>query len=432
MVRRSVEVVATRGIDRYVELQSIAPETRGFIMRKLLVGLPLLALCACSSEPQLAISESRPIEDLHRRTIGFLTEGVWISNEFDGGRVSDAWQEGADSFVIQLRPENAPVNNSAWYAFKIWSESEQSVQVRLTYEDGTHRYWPEARTNDGPWITMDSTDVQVDTVNNEATLALDVGPDTLWVAGQEMITSSFFESWTEMLAERPYVSRTVAGTSGRGRPMYMLEFGNSDATRHVMIIGRQHPPEATGTMGLLAYVEELASDNELTQEFREHFRVHVIPLVNPDGVDLGHWRHNTGGVDLNRDWEAFNQPETQVVRETFTEILNQPGHELWFAVDFHSTQRDVFYTLDRELETTPVGVTDRWLNHISTQLPDYEVADSPSGVEGPVSKNWFYKTFNAPALIYEVGDQTDRALIREVATTAAQGMMQILLDELDR
>jgi hypothetical protein len=402
-------------------------------MKHRLILLSFLAIGACSTpEPQLAISESRPIEELHRRTIGFLDAGVWISNEFDGGRVSDAWQEGADSFVVQIRPENAPVNNSAWYAFKVWSDVARSIQVRLTYEDGAHRYWPEFRRAGEAWVTMDSSAVQVDTVAHEATVRLDIGADTTWVAGQEMMTSSSFDSWTEVLAEQSYITRKVAGMSARGRPMPMVEFGDPAATRHVMIIGRQHPPEATGTMGLLAFVEELAGSSELAQEFRQNFQTHVIPLVNPDGVDLGHWRHNTGGVDLNRDWEAFNQPETRVVRETFSEILSQPGHELWFAVDFHSTQFDVFYTLERSLETNPPGVTDRWVDHISANLSHYEVNDSPSGVDGPISKNWFYRTFGTTALIYEVGDQTDRALIREVATTAAQGTMEILLDELGR
>jgi hypothetical protein len=32
--------------------------------------------------------------------------------------------------------------------------------------------------------------------------------------------------------------------------------------------------------------------------------------ANPDGVDKGHWRLNDGGVDLNRDWGPFTQPET--------------------------------------------------------------------------------------------------------------------------
>jgi predicted deacylase len=368
---------------------------------------------------------------MHRRTFGFLETGVWISNEFPGGRASDAWRED-DTYVVQLEPENAPVNNSAWYAFKIWSRAPDTVPVRLTYEGGDHRYWPKVRGVDGTWVRMDSSAVSLDRERNEASLRLAIGPDTLWVAGQEMMTSASFEAWTDSLARQDHVTGEVIGRSGRGRPILMAEFGNEDASRHVMVIGRQHPPEATGTMALLAFVEELAGDAPLAREFRSEFRVHVVPLVNPDGVDLGHWRHNTGGVDLNRDWEAFNQPETRVVRDAFSAILAQPGHELWFGVDFHSTQYDVFYTLDRELATDPPDILDPWLDYIGTHLPDYEVNDSPSGLDTPMSRNWFYRAFGAPALIYEVGDQTDRALIREVAETAARGTMAVLLEALHR
>jgi hypothetical protein len=324
------------------------------------------------------------------------------------------------------------VNNSAWYAFKIWSDRPQAVQVTLTYEDGAHRYWPKTRGSGEAWSVMDSASVHVDRRANEATLRLEVSPDTLWVASQEMMTSAFFTAWTDSLAGESHIRKRVAGSSGRGRPLPMVEFGSPDATRHVMIIGRQHPPEATGTMALLAFVGELAGGSPLAQEFREHFQVHVIPLVNPDGVDLGHWRHNTGGVDLNRDWVAFNQPETRVVKGVFTEILEEPAHELWFGVDFHSTQYDVFYTLERSLETDPPGITDKWLDHIATHVPGYEINDSPGGLDTPMSRNWFYSAFGGPALIYEVGDQTDRVLIREVAETAARGTMEILLEEISR
>jgi len=421
-------------------------------MRNRLFPIVLLTLGACTSAPPpgaptppstpsspadpsppvLGISETRPIVDLHRRTIGFLDAGVWISNELEGGRVSDAWQEDDSRFVVHLRPENAPVNNSAWYAFKVWSRDPRTIEVRLSYEDGQHRYWPEVRRAGESWTTLDSAAVRIDPDANEATLSLRVGPDTLWVAGQEMMTSAFFHRWTDSLAAQSHITRRVVGASARGRPVHMVEFGDPGAARHVMVIGRQHPPEATGTMALLSFVEELAGDSPLAQEFRRHFQVHVIPLVNPDGVDLGHWRHNTGGVDLNRDWEAFNQPETRVVRDAFAEILKEPGEAVWFGVDFHSTQYDVFYTLDRTLETDPPGITDKWLDFIATRLPDYEVNDSPSGLGTPMSRNWFYREFGAPALIYEVGDQTDRGLIREVAATAAQGTMQILLEELGR
>ena len=401
-----------------------APGTPGRTAR---TGAPLQSEPA---GPTLAISETRPITDMHRRTFGFSEAGVWISNEFDGGRVNDAWQEGDSRFVVQISPENFPINASAWYAFKVWSRERRSIEVDLVYENGRHRYWPKIRRLDEPWLAIDSAAFHFDRESRTATLKLEVGPDTLWIAGQEMMTSSFFQAWTDSLAEASDITKSIAGTSGRGRPMPMLEFGDPGATRHVMVMGRQHPPEATGTMALLAFVEEMAGESPLAQEFRESFRVHVIPIVNPDGVDLGHWRHNTGGVDLNRDWEAFNQPETRVVRDTYTRILGAPGHELWFGVDFHSTQNDVYYTLDRSLQTDPAGVIDKWLDHLRTELPHYQVNDSPSGLETPMSRNWFYSTFGAPALIYEVGDQTDRELIREVATTAAQGTMQILLEEL--
>jgi hypothetical protein len=65
------------------------------------------------------------------------------------------------------------------------------------------------------------------------------------------------------------------------------------------------------------------------------------------------------------------------------------------------------------------------------ELPHYRVDDAPSGLTTPMSRNWFYREFRAPGLIYEVGDQTDRDLIREVAATAARGTMQILLEELE-
>lgn len=397
--------------------------------------LPFLAACGppppsvSPSPPAGDLTATRPIADVHRRTIGFLNEGVWISNELEGGRVSDAWIEGDSLFAVHLLPENTPINNSAWYAFKLWSRSPREIEVRLSYEGGGHRYWPKVRQGGGPWAPLDSASVRINHQTDQATLRLRVGPDTLWVAGQEMMTSAFFGEWTESLARAPQITRRIISTSPRGRPLYMVELGNPRATKHVMIIGRQHPPEVTGTIALVRFVEELAGSSPLAQAFREGFRVHVVPLVNPDGVDLGHWRHNTGGVDLNRDWVAFNQPETRAVRDALLEILEAPGAELWFAVDFHSTQEDVFYTLERSLETDPPGITDRWLDYIGSHLPHYEVNDSPSGLDTPMSRNWFYREFGAPALIYEVGDETDRELIRDVAATAARGTMEILLEE---
>ncbi len=409
----------------------------------LLTTLSITAACAPATAPSEApvptpedpaytITLDRPIQDVHRRTVGFRDAGVWFSNEFPGGRLNDVWRDGDTLFVGLIRPENAPINNSAWFAFKVWSDGPESVVLRLEYDDGRHRYWPKTRLAGRVWQPLAPEAVRVDTITNTATFLLDVGPDTLWVAGQKLITSAELWSWTDSLATLSHVSSEVIGRSRRGRDIHMLTItDNPRATEQVLLIGRQHPPEVTVTLGMIRFVEEIAGDTPLARRFRQHFQVRAVPLVNPDGVDLGHWRHNTGGVDLNRDWVAFRQPETRAVRDAFLRIREQGLGRVWFAADFHSTWRDVFYTLDRELETEPASFIDRWLDRIDRELPDYHVDDSPSGLASPTSRNWFYREFGAPAVTYEVGDGTDPDLIRAVAATAARAMMELLLDSTD-
>ena len=396
-----------------------------------LVGALLATACGPDfPDDAYTISATRPITDQERGTFAFEALGVTITNDFEGGRFSEAAAEGDSILVLRMEPENAPINNSAWYAFKAWAPTASTLDVRLTYVDGDHRYAPKVRNGNGSeWAELDSAAIRVDAETGDAILRISVGPDTVHVAGQEMRTSAFFDGWIESLAARDDVTRRDFGTTPRGRPLRMLEAGSPDARRHVLFISRQHPPEITGTFALVAFVEEMLGDSPLAQDFRDDFRIHVVPLMNPDGVDLGHWRHNTGGVDLNRDWVAFHQPETRAVRDEMARVLEGADRELWFFADFHSTDRDVFYTLDRSLETRPANVLDPWIEHISTSLPDYELEDAPSnGGYGVVSRDWAWREYRTPGMVYEVGDDTPRSLIADVAETAARGTMAILLE----
>jgi hypothetical protein len=72
-----------------------------------------------------------------------------------------------------------------------------------------------------------------------------------------------------------------------------------------------------------------------------------------------------------------------------------------------------------------------WLTNLQTRLPDYRVniIDTLSKTSSPTSDRWIQKTFNAPAVTYEVGDETDRELIKKVAKTAAEELMGLLFSE---
>lgn len=365
-----------------------------------------------------------------REDLSVPGSGVMFTNAFPGGRLNALTWEDDSSFTARITPENAPINNSAWYAFKVWAEQTRTVDLRLTYEDGDHRYVPKLSHDGEAWWPIDSTAYVHDTTNGTAQLRLAVGPDTLWVAAQELVTSEDFAAWTDALAEAPDVSKRTIGTSRLGRPIHMLEITSApSATNHVLVISRQHPPEVTGSLAVMPFLETVASDTPLARAFRAHFKVWAVPLVNPDGVDEGHWRHNAGGVDLNRDWLHFNQVEPRQVSDTFLALKENPDNRVFFGLDFHSTQEDVFYTLDRKRDAFPSGFMDAWLAGIQARFPDYYVNDSPSDLGNPVSKNWFYEAFGATPVTYEVGDEVDRDQIRTLATGAAEVMMELLLAE---
>jgi hypothetical protein len=165
------------------------------------------------------------------------------------------------------------------------------------------------------------------------------------------------------------------------------------------------------------------SDDERMSALRRTHQIILYPMMNPDGVDGGHWRHNAGGVDLNRDWGPFNQPETRAVRDNMRQIASSGGPVL-FMLDFHSTWYDVFYTISRDEERS--GLSDRWLDGIRAQVPDYVIRDEPSGTAPTISKNWFFHEYQTVGVTYEVGDGTPETVIRDVAKAAAFSLADLL------
>lgn len=376
--------------------------------------------------PGSTITTSKPITAPVRRD--WSLEGIGVTNDYAGARLNGLMAANDTLLVGSLAPENAPINNSAWFGFKIWSSAPRSVWLRLEYTDGDHRYVPKLSSDGATWSPIAPSSFRVDTtgVRRAGVMRLDLSSDTLWVSGQERMTRHWFADWTNLLGGHPDATVSEVGTSTYGKPLRLVDIGSNAASdEFVLVVSRQHPPEVTGSLAVVAFMERLLQEDDLAREFRGRYRTLAVPLMNPDGVDDGHWRHNAGGVDLNRDWLAFNQPETRAVSTYFVDRVG--SGTVRFAADFHSTQEDVFYTTSRSLETNTPGLIDQWLGDIAAALPDYVVNDDPSGVDSPVSKAWFYKTFRATALTYEVGDEQDRARIREVSRAGAESMMRRLL-----
>ena len=62
-------------------------------------------------------------------------------------------------------------------------------------------------------------------------------------------------------------------------------------------------------------------------------------------------------------------------------------------------------------------------------MPGHPFSPEPSGLTGQVSKNWFFHELKTEAITYEVGDNTDREVIRQRGTESALLLMDILLKQ---
>ena len=170
--------------------------------------------------------------------------------------------------------------------------------------------------------------------------------------------------------------------------------------------------------------------DELAQNFRSNFRIIAYPMLNPDGVEQGHWRHNSSGIDLNRDWEYFRQPETRSVRDALTPLADG-RYKVVYGIDFHSTNENVFYPINEAVITSIDNFTQRWFPLVAEANPELNFRKEEFEPNSPIAKNWIYKTFGTDALTFEVEDELNEEEMQNLGRSAAESLMKLLLNELE-
>lgn len=362
-------------------------------------------------------TQTLPVE-LQKRKIWQVTDNVTFSNQFDGARLNNVIALNDSTFQLSVSPENFPINPSAWYSFKVWEKNPKRIFLNFTYENGKHRYHPKLSSDGENWVVADNF--------NEALTQLTIEPfaDTLYVSAQELFTEKHLNEWTNSLKG---VKVSSIGKTPLKNEIKLVELNpDTDAEDVIVFFSRQHPPEVTGQFALNSFVETLLEENPQTATFLKNYRVLVFPMLNPDGVQEGHWRHNTGGVDLNRDWDVYNQPETRQIAQYLVKQVNKNNWRVVLGIDFHSTWEDIYYTNLTDANSHLPNFTDKWLELIQKRIPNYVPKVAPSNVGKPVSKGWFYVQFGAVGITYEIGDDTERDFIRTKSEVAAKAMMEVL------
>jgi hypothetical protein len=405
-------------------------------MKKIVLILFLLISLGCSSLKEVSFKNyvdttTKNINKQKKVIYSIADIGVYASNKFDGARLNGFEKVNDSTVRAIIKPENTPINNSAYYSFKIWSSNKKTIYIQFDYPNGfEHRYIPKIKTISTSWKQINKENISIK--NNFFSFKLELAKDTTWVSAQELITSADTRDWyTNLIIDKTnYVLLKSAGKSTLGKELPVLDIyrGKKEQKPIVVLLTRQHPPEVTGFFAFQEFLTTILKENRLTSQFLNKYRVLAFPIVNPDGVDLGHWRHNAAGVDTNRDWSKYNQSEIRQIVKFILKASKKDKGRIILGLDFHSTYKDVYYTNKSRKKTTLPNFIEDWFTAIEAKIPNYTVNEKASDSSIPVSKGWFLYGQNSVGITYEIGDDTPRDKIKLVGKVTAEEMMKILLN----
>ena len=333
----------------------------------------------------------------------------------------------SDYIKIYINPEiDDSINPSPWFAIRK-SEHSKSIKLELDYKNYKHRYHPKLSKDKKKWTKID--EIFISKKEDGKIVIIDFLPSNQkeYLASQELITDFWYDEWYNELESSGRVKREIIGFSVLKNPIHMFFAEKNTNNPYILVLGRQHPPEVTGTLAMKSFINELLTENFLTDSFLDRYNILFVPLMNPDGVMKGFWRYNANKKDLNRDWGNFTQPETDAVYKKLTKLSNK---KLVLFIDFHSTFKNIFYISDVLEDSSMKHFLRDWLGDSRDSLSEinysYEIINSLNKDNG-VSKNYIYNKYKLPSVTYEVSDNENRNIIQQSSSVLATNLMKLLL-----
>ncbi|RAL26227.1 M14 family zinc carboxypeptidase [Thermoflavimicrobium daqui] len=176
--------------------------------------------------------------------------------------------------------------------------------------------------------------------------------------GNESIRTSILHTYDEMVKElktqdqkQEAMELEVIGKSVKGRDLYLAKYISNPNNPTILFLTQQHGNEQLTTEGALEFIKHLGTAK--TKGVLNNVNVLILPMLNADGAmgdvnfplddyvaDGGRHltRYNAVKVDLNRDHDTKQQPETQALHN---HVLKK--YKINYMIDLHhqGTQSEV-------------------------------------------------------------------------------------------
>lgn len=273
--------------------------------------------------------------------------------------------------------------------------------------------------------------LQMDHTEENALLAPE-GAGDRWGYGYDSLLADL-ERWRQS----PYVTIDSIGASVLGRAIWQLSITAPGAPtsprRTVFIHARTHPNEVQSTHVVNEVIRALLSEESWARTIRDRTTFHIVPMYNPDGVELEYPRENANGFDLERQWDKDPmEPETAALKRRFEQLMSSAA-PIEVAINMHSAylcKRYFVYHDPTGTSTAYAVMEQRFIEAVRSFFPEgiepwhYNVTwRGPAPTHFPESFFWYNHGANVMALTYEdmncetAGqyDRTGYAIVRGIA-----------------
>lgn len=147
-----------------------------------------------------------------------------------------------------------------------------------------------------------------------------------------------------------FIKESVIGLSPKNNPIKKLTITNPynmKKKKHIWIHSRTHPSETPTSFMIEGIIDELLKPEN--RQFLSDIVVHIVPMLNVDGVKANNSRRSPLGYDIERQWIRDTHDSTQLIPNVAKEVqilrqtindLKETGANLIMALNLHSTNSE--------------------------------------------------------------------------------------------
>ncbi|MEJ2634381.1 MAG: M14 family zinc carboxypeptidase [Calditrichia bacterium] len=241
--------------------------------------------------------------------------------------------------------------------------------------------------------------------------------------------------------QSPYVTIDSIGASVLNLALWQLTITSDTPPpaggRHTVFMHvRTHPGEVQSFWVANEVINLLLSDDPFAAAVRENCVFYIIPMYNPDGVELGLPRQNANGIDIESNWNASQvQPEVAALQKRFSQLMSS-SNPIEVALNMHSSVLNTRYFVYHDAAGTSPYYADleqQFIGGVRSHFPggiepwNFFVSWT-SGTATQYPESWFWLHFadQVMALTYEDNNSPDAGGYDSTAYALVHGVMDYL------